>query len=237
VTLLERANALRDRAERHHQFEMREGFAKVLRERTSELERHAKEIEGAQAKLEILTAVAPSMVLPSPMAMSKACITYRAVVAALDLWVMPPIDDGTTAWKPLKVAGKGYLEKLERLVKDSVEEQKKATLGVMSSADVEHMKNVPGNESEATTLAALRLELGVDWHSAKPERLRALLARAAEFKEKADVLRAKNVPDAVKAFFQEARSSIGAPYKKLTAEVLTWLEKNKQLERIRLVLR
>lgn len=238
MNLLEQVVALRQQAGRHLQFELREDIARRLRERTGELERYVNEIDDARSRLAKLATVDLPVPLPSAMPLVRATEGYRPIVGAMDPKAGIPSDDGAQKWRQLKQAGKAYLEKLDKLVKETVADQRATILAVMSAADIEGLRNVPGTEAAAATLAALRQELSTaDWLNASPKNLENLLEKGAAFKGMADGVRAKNVPDAVKDFFQEARSQTGAPYRKLTNEVLAWLQANNQLERVHLVMR
>lgn len=238
MSLLERVVALREQAVRHLQFDVREDIARRLRERTGELERYVKEIDNARSRLAKLANISPPEPAPSAMPFFRATESYGPVVSAMDPRSGIPGDDGAQKWRLLKQAGKAYVDKLEKLAKDTAGAQRVAILAVMSAADIEGLRNVPGTEIAAATLATLRQELNTaDWLNASPIHLEYLLEKAASFKELADGVRAKDIPDAVKDFFQEARSQAGAPYRKLTSEVLGWLQANSQLERLRVVMR
>jgi hypothetical protein len=78
--------------------------------------------------------------------------------------------------------------------------------------------------------------LARDWLRADDDTFARLLEERAEVQKRCDSLVRADVPKAVRAFFRAARGG-GAPLGMLTDEVIAWLDKNGQRDKVRLVIK
>lgn len=224
MSLTEMALNLETRLRRILNSEVREQRAAEIRERTSALETSIiPRLQRARMKRQVI----------------QNChlqVEWPAGVPPQDLEAYHPESPAAQAeWANLKPRLVNFATSAESLVNTAIQASKQQFVALVAPEELAGFMISEATRAEAEALLAIHTPaVQEDWKQCSQERLTTLLAGVGAFQDRLTALRIRGASPELLAFLAEVRAPAGAPYARLTPELLAQAQDHNFINNIRL---
>lgn len=231
MSLLDRTRSLEVLAKRQREHQEREHFAKTIRDRTKNLEKHLNQLAAAAARTDALEKENHQR-SPWPAPPLAAFASYDSQGDA------PSIESPRQAeWQKFVLALGKFIEKVDKLAAQDVKRTKMSALEGIAAEELRGHLADPSSQMRAQGLLdTLEVLQRNSWEALPGPELLQIVKRARSFRDDVIGLRETGASQELLLFLALARKD-GAPLTSLTEPLRAELEQRQFLSRLRLVLK